>query len=66
MKNATQFSTVTTLTRPIGGIPNYTEPDEKVPLCPEYPSLIALGPELLLGANGVGDIELIGVEQEDQ
>ncbi|KAI8340233.1 hypothetical protein BC941DRAFT_460276 [Chlamydoabsidia padenii] len=64
VEKAIRFSTVCSLTRPIGGgIPNYTQPDETVPLCPEYPSLITLGPELVLAANGVGDIELIGVEQ---
>lgn len=55
------------MTQPIGGgIPNYTQPDQTVPLCPEYPSLITLGPELVLAANGVGDIELLGVEQIDR
>lgn len=55
------------MTQPIGGgIPNFTQPDQAVPLCPEYPSLIALGPELILAANGVGDIELVGIEQQGE
>ncbi|ORZ20761.1 hypothetical protein BCR42DRAFT_213007 [Absidia repens] len=64
-EKTTQFSTLASLTQPIGGgIPNFTQPAQTVPLCPEYPSLIALGPELILAANGVGDIELIGIEQQ--
>ncbi|KAI8099358.1 uncharacterized protein BX664DRAFT_321071 [Halteromyces radiatus] len=64
--STTHFSTLVTLTRPLHGIPNYAQPDRTVPLCPEYPSLIALGPELVLACNGVGDIELIGIEQQGQ
>lgn len=47
--------------QPLGGVPNYADVDQKVPIDPQYPSLIALNSELLLASNGVGDIELIRI-----
>jgi hypothetical protein len=53
---------VTQLIKPLG-VPAYTEPDHNVPIESQLPSAIALSRDLVLTANGVGDIELIGLEQ---
>lgn len=46
-------------------VPSFTEPSEVVPIEPQIPSAIAINLELLLVSNGVGDIELIGIEEKD-
>ncbi|KAI9016382.1 hypothetical protein CLU79DRAFT_847571 [Phycomyces nitens] len=55
----TKFHIIGQLTRPLNNVPSYVEPDITVPLDPHYPSLIAIGQNLLLAANGVGDLEVI-------
>lgn len=46
-------------------MPAFTEPSEIVPIEPQLPSIITLSLELVLASNGVGDIELIGMEEKD-
>ncbi|KAI7898099.1 uncharacterized protein BX663DRAFT_443818 [Cokeromyces recurvatus] len=59
----TSIHLISELIQPIGPIPSFTEPDSSVPLDLQLPSVIALGRDLLLVSNGVGDIELIGIEE---
>ncbi|KAI8887002.1 hypothetical protein K501DRAFT_243367 [Backusella circina FSU 941] len=61
----TYFYPVITLAKPFGHIPSYAEPDENVPIDHQIPSVIAISSKLVLVSNGVGDIELIGLEQVD-
>ncbi|CAO3625046.1 unnamed protein product [Cunninghamella blakesleeana] len=60
----TRMESIVNLIQP-ASIPNYTEIDNNVPIYPEYPSIKALSHDLLVVSNGVGDIELIGIEQKD-
>lgn len=53
---------ITQLIKPLA-VPAYTEPDSNVPIESQLPSAIALSRDLVLTSNGVGDIELIGLEQ---
>ena len=56
---------MTQLIKPLGPIPGFTEPDSTVPIQPQIPSAIAISRELVLVSNGVGDIELIGLEEKN-
>ncbi|KAI9312742.1 hypothetical protein BX666DRAFT_818989 [Dichotomocladium elegans] len=55
----TDVSPVVTLTQPLGGIPNYAEPDSTVPTDPYFPSVRALDPQFVVAANGAGDFEIV-------
>lgn len=46
-------------------VPAFTQPSETVPIEPQIPSAISISHELVLASNGVGDIELIGMEERD-
>ncbi|KAL0073950.1 hypothetical protein J3Q64DRAFT_1686455 [Phycomyces blakesleeanus] len=59
----TKFHIIGQLTRPLNNVPSYVEPEITVPLDPHYPSLIAIGQNLLVAANGVGDLEIICINQ---
>ncbi|KAI8390070.1 hypothetical protein BD560DRAFT_419200 [Blakeslea trispora] len=61
----TTFALITQLMKPLVGLPGFTEPKPTVPLEPQMPSAIAVSKELLVASNGVGDIELIGIEEKD-
>jgi hypothetical protein len=56
---------ITQLIKPLGSVPAFTEPDTTVPIEPQLPSIIAISRELVLASNGVGDIELIGIEEKN-
>ncbi|KAI7888350.1 uncharacterized protein EV154DRAFT_448062 [Mucor mucedo] len=60
----TKFHSITELIKPLP-VPAFTEPSDIVPIEPQLPSVIALSTELVLASNGVGDIELIGLEEKD-
>ncbi|KAI9271356.1 hypothetical protein BY458DRAFT_539908 [Sporodiniella umbellata] len=62
---ACQFHCVSQLIRPIGSIPSYAEPDKNVPIGSQSCSILAISNKLLLASNGVGDIELIGIEEKN-
>lgn len=49
----------------MGHVPAFTEPDNNVPIEPQLPSVVAVSHELVLVSNGVGDIELIGIEEKN-
>ncbi|KAI8063169.1 hypothetical protein BC940DRAFT_307738 [Gongronella butleri] len=59
------YDAVVELTRPMDAVPNFTRPSDDVPLEPEYPSVVSIGKDLLVAANGVGHIELVGLELQD-
>lgn len=56
---------ITQLIKPLGGVPSFIELDSSVPIEPQLPSAISVSRELLLASNGVGDIELIGLEEKN-
>ncbi|CEI87371.1 hypothetical protein RMCBS344292_01786 [Rhizopus microsporus] len=60
----TQFHLVTQLIKPLGSIPSFSEPDVRVPVEPQASSVVAVNSELLLVSNGIGHIELIGIEEK--
>lgn len=49
----------------MGPVPGFTEPDSTVPLQPQIPSAVAVSRELVVVSNGVGDIELVGMEEKN-
>lgn len=49
----------------MGGVPAFVNLDSTVPIEPQLPSAVSVSRELLLASNGVGDIELIGMEEKD-
>ncbi|KAI8366627.1 uncharacterized protein BYT42DRAFT_549719 [Radiomyces spectabilis] len=59
---STEFFQIAQLVRPLNSVPSYTIPDQEIPLESQYPSVIALNSGLVLACNGIGDIELIGLE----
>ncbi|KAG2234721.1 hypothetical protein BDF21DRAFT_498613 [Thamnidium elegans] len=59
----TNFFFITQLIQPLP-VPSFTEPADTVPIEPQIPTAIAISPELLVVSNGVGDIELIGIEEK--
>ncbi|KAI9307928.1 hypothetical protein BJ944DRAFT_157149 [Cunninghamella echinulata] len=61
----TRFDSIVNLIQPIAGVPNYTQPDNSVPIYPEYPSIKSLSHDLIVVSNGIGDIELIGIEEKE-
>lgn len=56
---------ITQLIKPLGGVPAFVDLDSTVPIEPQLPSAVSVSRELLLASNGVGDIELIGMEEKD-
>ncbi|KAI8047716.1 uncharacterized protein B0P05DRAFT_565367 [Gilbertella persicaria] len=60
----TTFTLITQLIKPLVGYPGFTEPNRDVPIDPQPPSAMAISRELILASNGVGDIELIGIEEK--
>ncbi|KAG1067421.1 hypothetical protein G6F42_026506 [Rhizopus arrhizus] len=60
-----QTHLITQLIKPLGGIPAFVDLDSTVPIEPQLPSAVSVSRELLLASNGVGDIELIGMEEKD-
>lgn len=56
---------ITELIKPLGPLPGFTEPDSTVPLQPQIPSAVAVSRELVVVSNGVGDIELVGIEEKN-
>ncbi|KAK4512373.1 Zinc resistance conferring protein [Mucor velutinosus] len=55
---------ITQLIKPLGGVPAFVNLDSTVPIEPQLPSAVSVSRELLLASNGVGDIELIGMEEK--
>ncbi|GAN08569.1 tumor antigen cml66-l [Mucor ambiguus] len=60
-----QTHLITQLIKPLGSVPGFVELDSTVPIEPQLPSAVSVSRELLLASNGVGDIELIGMEEKD-
>ncbi|KAG1466878.1 hypothetical protein G6F46_000520 [Rhizopus delemar] len=60
-----QFHFISQLIKPLGSVPSFTEPDSRVPIESQSSSIVAISHELILASNGVGDIELIGIEEKD-
>ncbi|KAI8993265.1 hypothetical protein BDB01DRAFT_841337 [Pilobolus umbonatus] len=58
----THIDTLVQLIKPLGSIPAYTEPDKNVPIESQSPSVVAINDHLILASNGVGDIELIRID----
>ncbi|KAI8646513.1 hypothetical protein BD408DRAFT_479766 [Parasitella parasitica] len=56
---------ITELIKPLGVIPAFVDVDSTVPIEPQLPSAVSVSRELLLASNGVGDIELIGLEEKN-
>ncbi|CEP12103.1 hypothetical protein [Parasitella parasitica] len=56
---------ITELMKPLGGLPAFVEIDNTVPIEPQLPSAVSVSRALLLASNGVGDIELIGLEEKN-
>ncbi|KAL9554159.1 hypothetical protein MBANPS3_002959 [Mucor bainieri] len=60
-----QTHLITQLIKPLGrGLPGFVDLDSTVPIEPQLPSAVSVSRELLLASNGVGDIELIGMEEK--
>lgn len=65
MTKSLQTYLITQLIKPLGGVPGFVDLDSTVPIEPQLPSAVSVSRELLLASNGVGDIELIGMEEKN-